>query len=113
VLCGSAFAGTLPFAAWEYSGDAMILPDLRGWAIIAYTAIFPSIVSQIFYIRGVEMIGANRAGIFVNLVPVFGTLLSIVLIGEAFELYHAIAMALVFGGIWLAEASGRRAASAA
>ena len=84
------------------------LPDGRGWAIIAYTAIFPSILSQIFYIRGVELIGANRAGLFINLVPIFGTLLSIIILGEDFRAYHAIAMALVFGGIWLAETSGRR-----
>ena len=57
----------------------------RGWAIIAYTAIFPSILSQIFYIRGVEMIGANRAGLFINLVPIFGTLLSILILGEDFR----------------------------
>ena len=56
---------------------AGILPDATGWAVIAYTAIFPSILSQVFYIRGVELIGANRAGLFINLVPIFGTLLSI------------------------------------
>ncbi|HTV69500.1 MAG TPA: DMT family transporter [Rhizobiaceae bacterium] len=111
MLCGSAAVATIPFTVWEHARAAMILPDMRGWAIIAYTALFPSILSQIFYIRGVEMIGANRAGIFVNLVPVFGTLLSIVLLGEAFHAYHAVAMALVFGGIWLAETSARRAAS--
>jgi drug/metabolite transporter (DMT)-like permease len=110
VLCASAFITTLPFAAIEYAAGEMILPDPIGWAVIAYTALLPSIVSQAFYIRGIEMIGANRAGIFVNLVPLFGTLLSIILLGEAFEPYHAVAMVLVFGGIWLAEASGRKAA---
>ena len=89
-----------------------MLPDGQGWAIIAYTAIFPSILAQIFYIRGVELIGANRAGLFINLVPIFGTLLSIIILGEEFHAYHAVAMALVLGGIWLAEASGRKAAQA-
>ena len=56
---------------------AGILPDARGWGVILYTAIFPSILAQIFYMRGVELIGANRAGLFINLVPIFGTLLSI------------------------------------
>ena len=63
--------------------------------------------------RGVELIGPNRAGLFINLVPIFGTLLSIVLLGETFEVFHAIAIVLVMGGIWLAEASGRRMARAA
>ncbi len=50
-----------------------------------------------------ELIGAARAGIFVNLVPVFGALLAVVLLGEPFALYHAVGLALVLGGIWLAE----------
>ena len=87
------------------------LPDARGWSVIFYTAIFPSILAQIFYVRGVELIGANRAGLFVNLVPVFGTLLSVALLGEKFRIYHAVALALVLGGIALAELGGRKAAA--
>ena len=105
-----AFVTSLPFAAWEVAAGHAVLPDARGWAVVAFTAIFPSILSQVFYMRGVELIGANRAGLFVNLVPIFGTLLSIVLLGEAFHLYHAVAIALVLGGIWLAEHSGRKGA---
>ncbi|WP_163361120.1 EamA family transporter, partial [Escherichia coli] len=70
-----------------------VFPDSRGWAITLYTAIGASVVSQVAYIRGIEMIGANRAGLFINLVPIFGTLLSIVLLGEDFHIYHAIALA--------------------
>jgi drug/metabolite transporter (DMT)-like permease len=44
-------------------------------------------------------------------VPIFGTLLSVIVIGEAFHAYHAVAMAMVLGGIWLAETSGRRLAA--
>jgi drug/metabolite transporter (DMT)-like permease len=46
------------------------------------------------------------------LVPVFGTVLSIIILGEDFHIYHAVAMAMVMGGIWLAETSGRKAANA-
>jgi drug/metabolite transporter (DMT)-like permease len=109
-LTAGAFVTSLPFAVAEFQFGAGIVPDARGWGVILYTAIFPSILAQIFYVRGVELIGANRAGLFINLVPVFGTLLSILVIGEAFYAYHAIAMALVLGGIWLAETGGRRAA---
>jgi drug/metabolite transporter (DMT)-like permease len=108
VLCGSAFVVSLPFMLWEGLSGSMILPDARGWTIAVYTAIFPSVLSQVFFIRGVELIGANRAGLFINMVPIFGTLLSIIILGEAFHLYHAAAMALVLGGIWLAEHSGRK-----
>jgi drug/metabolite transporter (DMT)-like permease len=53
--------------------------------------------------RGVELIGPSRAGLFVNLVPVFGALLAVVILSEPFAWYHAVALALVLGGIWLAE----------
>ena len=109
VLCGAAAITSLPFSAGEYLYGAAILPDAQGWAVIVFTALFPSILSQAFYIRGVELIGANRAGLFMNLVPIFGTLLSIVLLGEAFHAYHAVAMAMVMGGIALAEFGGRKA----
>ncbi len=53
--------------------------------------------------RGVELIGPSRAVLFVNLVPVFGALLAVVILSEPFAWYHAVALALVLGGIWLAE----------
>ena len=111
VMCVAAFLSTLPFVAWEWGTERMILPDARGWALVGYTAIFPSVLSQVFYIRGVELIGANRAGLFMNMVPIYGTLLSVLILGESFHLYHAAAIVLVLGGIWLAEHSGRKRAA--
>lgn len=107
ILSLSAAIAALPFAIWEHQTGATILPGTKGWLIAAYTAIFPSLISQLFFIRGVELIGPNRAGIFINFIPIFGTVLAIVLLGEKLEMFHAIALALVVGGIWLAE---RRAA---
>jgi len=111
VLCAVALLTTLPFVAAEFALGSGILPDGIGWAVIAYTVVFPSLLAQIFYIAGVALIGANRAGLFINLVPIFGTLLSILVLGEALHLYHALAMVLVLGGIWLAEHSGRKMAN--
>ena len=63
-------------------------------------------MSQLFFIRGVQLIGASRAGIFINLVPVFASIFSILVIGEEFENYHAIGLLLVLIGIWVAERIG-------
>jgi drug/metabolite transporter (DMT)-like permease len=60
-LCAIAFVTSLPFLLWETLSGGLILPDARGWTIAAYTAIFPSVLGQFFFIRGVELIGANRA----------------------------------------------------
>ena len=53
----------------------------EGWLIVAYTIIFPSVISQILYVRGVELIGSNRASLFVNLIPIFGTIGSVLVLG--------------------------------
>src|SRR4051794_40399391 len=83
--------------------SAVVWPTPKGWLILLYVALVPSLLSQMFYMRGVELIGPGRAGLFVNLVPIFGALLVVLLLGEPFRAYHALALALVLGGIWLAE----------
>lgn len=109
IMAGSAFTISLPFAASELQSPAGIWPDSEGWMIAIYTAIFPAIIAQVLWIRGIDMIGANRAGIFINLVPIIGTLLAIIVLGEVFAAYHAIALILVIGGIAMAEHSGKKA----
>ena len=71
--------------------------------MLLYAALGPSLIAQVFFMRGVELIGPGRAGIFMNLVPVFGALMAVLLLGEPFATYHAAGLALVLGGIWLAE----------
>lgn len=53
--------------------------------------------------RGVALIAPARAGLFINLVPVFGAILSVAVLSEPFERFRAIALACVLGGIYLAE----------
>lgn len=106
-LTAAAAVTSIPFAIGEAAVGASILPDAQGWGVIAYTLLFPSILAQLFYVQAVGLIGANRAGLFINLVPIFGTILSILILREAFHPYHAVAMVMVLGGIWLAETSGR------
>lgn len=79
-----------------------------GWAIALYTLLFPSVVSQMFYVRGVELIGPNRASLFINLIPLFGTLGSVLLLGERLEGFHLLAGLLIIIGIVLAEWAARR-----
>lgn len=109
VLAASAFLASLPMVAAEVMlGEAQI-PTLRGWGVVVLVALFPSFLAQLTFIKGVEIIGPGRAGIFVNLVPVFGAALAVIFLGEEFHLYHGIALALVLGGIWVAERSVKNA----
>jgi Permeases of the drug/metabolite transporter (DMT) superfamily len=85
-------------------GDA----SLNVWLVIAYVAVFPSMFSQVAYARGVELVGANRAAPTHNLIPVFGTLGSVLILGEALEPYHFAAATIIIAGIVLAEWAARR-----
>jgi drug/metabolite transporter (DMT)-like permease len=84
------------------------LPTWQGWLVVLYVAIFPSCLAQLFYLRGVDLIGPGRAGVFVNLVPVFAAILAVLVIPEPFAPFHAVALALVVGGIWLAQRTAGR-----
>jgi drug/metabolite transporter (DMT)-like permease len=98
-----AFVTSIPLLLAEIARGAVQWPTQKGWAVLLYVGLFPSLLSQIFFMRGVELIGPARAGLFVNLVPVFGALLAVMVLGEPFAVYHAAGLALVLGGIWLAE----------
>lgn len=102
-LAAAALAASLPLAAAEIASGAAQWPTAKGWLVVAYVAVFPSIVAQVCFIRGVELIGPGRAGIFVNMVPVLTPVFAVAILGERFEGFHAVALALVLGGIWLAE----------
>ena len=68
------------------------------WAV-GYVSILPSILAFLFWNRGVELIGPNLGGLFINLVPVFASLLAIIFLGENFQWYHAGGMLLVLSGM--------------
>ena len=108
VLSASALVVAIVFAAIEWAMGYSQAPDLQGFTASLYTAIFPGLLAQALYIRGVEMIGPNRANLFINLVPIFGAALAVAIVGEEFHLYHLVALGCVLGGILLAEHAARR-----
>ena len=107
VLAVSAFATAVPLAAYEWLSGDVIWPTRTGWVLIVTIALFPSLLGQILFIRGVEIIGPGRAGLFVNVTPVFAAALAVTCLDEEFHWYHGAALALVFAGIWASEHGGR------
>jgi drug/metabolite transporter (DMT)-like permease len=99
----------LPLYLWETIRVRALQPQPVTFLVIGYVAVFPSIVSYLCYNRGVALIGANRAGLFIHLMPVFGTIMAIGFLGERFFWHHAAGIALIAAGIWLAT-RGRPAA---
>jgi drug/metabolite transporter (DMT)-like permease len=93
----------LPFYLWEVAEGGRIEGGLPAWLALAYIAVFPSFVAYLFFNRGIELIGAARSGQSWHLMPVFGSILAVVFLGEQFHVYHAIGIALIAGGIVLAS----------
>ena len=92
----------VPAMAWELLSGRTIVFDAVSIASFAFVCVFPSLLGYLFLNRGIELIGANRAAPFMHLTPVFGSVLAVLLLGESFELYHAIGYGLVFTGITVA-----------
>jgi len=91
-----------PLYAWEHLMVRPMQIDRVTLAAVGYVAVFPSVLAYMFYNRGVDLIGANRAGTFIHLMPLFGSIMAILFLGESFHLYHAIGIALILGGLTLA-----------
>ncbi|NKB20670.1 MAG: EamA family transporter [Alphaproteobacteria bacterium] len=101
VLTGLSLPMVLPFYIWEISQDQFFDLDFKNVGLILFTAIFPSVIAYLFWNKGVEVAGPNAAGFSSYLIPAFGTVLSVLLLNESFELFHSIAIALIFAGLYL------------
>jgi drug/metabolite transporter (DMT)-like permease len=125
VICYGAYSAMLRrrpaihplsfLAATFFLGAAGLLPQYLGEAAavggfslsrevglsILFVAVFPSIVAYFSWNRGVERVGPNRAGVFINLIPVFASLLSVWLLAESIHPFHAAGMVLIAGGMGL------------
>lgn len=108
LMSGIALITSIPPALVEFAvaDDGYAAPTAFGVLLTLFVAVFPGILAQQFFLRGVDLIGPQRAGIFTNLVPVFASALAVLILGQVFALYHAVAMVLVLGGIWLAQRTG-------
>lgn len=93
--------GLLPFYLWERQTAAAFTLTPNLILSILYVAIFPSILAYLCWNRGIELIGANRGGLFINLTPLFASFLSVLFLGEAVQLYHFLGLLLIFSGMLL------------
>jgi drug/metabolite transporter (DMT)-like permease len=103
VIALVSFVSSIPLLGVEYATGNFYPPTWKGIAALIYVAIFTSILGHLFFIRSVELIGSSRAAIFGNLTPVFGAVLSVMVLGEALMGYHLLALMLVMAGIFICE----------
>ncbi len=104
-LTTTIIGGTLllaPLAAGEFLAGPRMNVTPTTLAVVFYVALFPSLIAYMFFVRGVELIGPNRASPFFHLMPVFGSVIAIVFLGEQPQLFHALGFALVLTGVFVA-----------
>ncbi len=70
---------------------------------LSYVVLFPGLASFFFWIKGIDIIGANRAGVFLHLMPVFGSIMAIILFDEKFMIYHLLGAIFIIAGITLSN----------
>src|SRR5436190_2425340 len=92
----------LPAMAWEHSTGFVLQPTLLTFFAIAFVTIFSTIIAFVCWTRGVELIGPNRAGVFLHLIPIFSALLTGALLGEPLMGYHVVGFALILLGVYSA-----------
>lgn len=97
VLTG--LAGILPFYLMEISSGQVMILNGATIVTIIYVAVFASILAFIFWNTAVRRIGANKAGLFIHLMPVFSTMLAVFFLGETLHMYHLLGIIFIFSGI--------------
>ena len=93
----------LPFYLWERAHTGDFILSWQSAGALAYVAVFPSVLAYYCWEKGVAKLGVQLAGQFVNLTPIFGAILAVLLLGEHFHWHHAAGMALLVGGLWLSN----------
>jgi drug/metabolite transporter (DMT)-like permease len=106
-IFGLGSAMLAPFVYGESAAGMTLHLDLTTALAVGYVVLFPGVLAYFCWNRGVDLVGANLAGQFMHLLPVFGSVLAILLLGEAFRAYHAAGAVLIFAGIVLATRRSR------
>ena len=103
VICTFGLIWVFPQFLYEFSQGQVIKIDINLLYILIFLALFPSIGSYYCWAGAVSIIGANRAGIFLSLIPLFSTIMAIIFFNEKFMFYHLLGAILIFIGIILSN----------
>ncbi|MEE8515401.1 MAG: DMT family transporter [Alphaproteobacteria bacterium] len=91
----------IPVYGWELAFIGGFELNIANLASVGYLALFAAAIGYVFWNRGVAALGAAKAGLFMHLIPVFTVLLAVILLGEAFEVFHVFGIALIITGLIL------------
>ena len=103
VLCSFGLIFIFPQFIYEFSQGQRIDFNIDLFYILIFLALFPSIGSYYCWAGAVSIIGANRAGIFLSLIPLFSTIMAIFFYKEQFQFFHLIGAILIILGLFLSN----------
>tara|TARA_B100000427_G_C15384745_1_gene540536 strand:- start:16 stop:930 length:915 start_codon:yes stop_codon:yes gene_type:complete len=101
IICGFVFL--IPVYFIEMSLGYKIILEIPFILTLSYVVLFPGIIAFLFWIKGIAFIGANRAGVFLHLMPIFGAIMAIAIFKEKFMLYHFLGAVFIIVGIILSN----------
>ena len=93
----------IPQFFYEKSIGLELNLDKNFFLILTYVAIFPAIAAYYFWQKGIELIGPNRASMFIQLMPLFSAIMAIIIFKEKFEMYHFVGAFFILSGIYLSN----------
>ena len=96
-----AFIGSLPGLIIEITQYSFFFPTFKGLMILSVIIIFPSLLAQILFMKGVKIVGPALSGLYTNLVPIFTSVLAIIVLDEVFHIYHLTSLIIIFLGIYI------------
>ena len=92
----------IPFYTFEsIINQSFAINEQYGLLLVLYAAIGPALISYLLWIKAIKIIGANNSGLFLNLIPIFSSLIAIIFLKEQLELFHIVGALLIFTGIYL------------
>ena len=103
VICTFGLITVLPQYLYEFSNGQLIKFDTNLVYTLIFLALFPSIGSYYCWAGAVSVIGANRAGISLSLIPLFSSIMAIVIYDEIFQFFHLIGAILIILGLFLSN----------
>ena len=85
-----------------YMGNVIVM-GIPFVLTLTYVVFFPGLASFLFWIKGISIIGANRAGVFLHLMPIFGAIMAMLIFNERFMFYHIFGAIFIIAGITLSN----------
>ena len=103
VVISFGFLFLIPIYFIEYQMGFRIELDSNFIKVLSYVVLFPGLISFIFWIKGISLIGANRSGVFLHLMPILSAIMAIIIFNEKFMFYHMLGAIFILIGILLSN----------